>query len=390
MRTRIVALMFLFSVMSYFDRTILSIAAPGIMKEFSISETQMGVVFSSFLLSYTLLMIPCGRLADRFGPRSVLTVSAMGSGVATALFSVSATIPIFAALRLLLGAFTAPLYPATGKMNANWISPHLRARVQGIVNCGAGLGGAVSPLLFPALIATYGWRQSFIIAGMVTFAIGLIWRCCVADRPKPEETPPRKPAWGRLFRNRRLMILTAGMFALAYFEYIFFFWIYYYLVEIRKMGLRESALGTTALFVAWVILMPLGGWVADRLNSRLGKPAGFRAVGTGGVVLSSLCLFAGAWVENVTLAVGLMSLSLGFCAAADIVYWAAAIDASGEDAGAGCGIMNAGGNLGGFFAPIVTPWLAQMFGWTTGLYFGGLLALATVLVWRKRTSVEVR
>src|SRR4051794_9463188 len=90
MRTRIVMLMALFSVMSYFDRTILSIAAPGIMKEFSISEIQMGVVFSAFLASYTLFMIPGGRWADRYGPRNTFTFFALGSGFATSLLAFGA------------------------------------------------------------------------------------------------------------------------------------------------------------------------------------------------------------------------------------------------------------------------------------------------------------
>jgi len=386
MRARIVALLFLFSVLSYFDRTILSIAAPGIMKEFSLSETQMGVVFSAFLFSYTIFMIPGGRWADRFGPRKTLTVFAVGSGIATSLFALGAAIPAFVVLRLLFGMFTAPLYPAAGKMNSLWMPPRLQGRVQGIVNSGAGLGGAVSPLLFTWMIASFGWRTSFILGGIVTVAAGLVWHFSVKDRPVAVGTAAPAPAWGRLWRNKRLMALTAGMFAINYFEYIFFFWIYYYLVEVRKLGQQQSALGTTALFIAWVILMPLGGWLADRINHRHGKPAGFRVVGTAGVVLSSLCLFAGVGTENVIAAVGFMALALGFCSTADVVFWAAAIDASGEDAGAGCGIMNAGGNLGGFFAPMLTPWLAHRFGWTAGLYFGSLVALSTVLVWWKKSA----
>ncbi len=54
----IVILMVAFSVMSYFDRTIMSIAGPGIIKEFSLSETQMGSVYSAFILSYAILVIP--------------------------------------------------------------------------------------------------------------------------------------------------------------------------------------------------------------------------------------------------------------------------------------------------------------------------------------------
>src|SRR5436309_15839461 len=64
----VVTLMAAFSLMSYFDRTIMSIAAPGIMKEFSLSETEMGWVFTAFLMSYAAMNLPGGHLADQFGP----------------------------------------------------------------------------------------------------------------------------------------------------------------------------------------------------------------------------------------------------------------------------------------------------------------------------------
>ncbi len=399
MRARIVTLMFLFSMMSYFDRTILSIAAPGIMREFSISETEMGWVFSSFLFSYTLLMIPGGRAADRFGPRNVLTGFAIGSGLCTALLAAAARpglgaligiIPAFMAIRLAFGVFTAPIYPTSGKMTYNWMPSHLHARVMGIVNSGAGLGGAVSPLLFSWMIRSWGWRPAFLAAGAATVLLGLVWYFTVRDHPPgPRPVAPtedEKPRWLPLLRNRRLLSLAAGYFAIDYFEYIFFYWIYYYLGEIRKLGQQESAIATTALFLVMLVMFPLGGWTADWFNRRYGKPVGLRVVGIGGVTLSAVCLFTGLNVDYVPVSIGLIALALGFTSASDVVYWAAAIDVAGPDAGAAGGIMNAAGNLGGFFAPIVTPWIAHRFGWTYGLYFGGLLALSTVLVWRKRES----
>ena len=98
-RIGIVCLMFGLSVMSYFDRTIMSIAGPGIIKEFQLSETAMGTVYSAFTLGYALLMIPGGRLADRFGPRRVLTWMALGSALFTALT------PLGARTRRVFGSF---------------------------------------------------------------------------------------------------------------------------------------------------------------------------------------------------------------------------------------------------------------------------------------------
>src|SRR5438128_9225944 len=82
-RIILVGLMFAFSVMSYFDRTIMSIAGPRIMTEFGIPPTQMGSIYSAFILGYFLFMIPGGHLADRLGPRVTLGLM----GLAAALFT---------------------------------------------------------------------------------------------------------------------------------------------------------------------------------------------------------------------------------------------------------------------------------------------------------------
>jgi len=156
-RGGIVVLLILLSVMTYFDRTIITIAGPGIMREFSLSETEMGMVYSAYLLTYALLMVPGGLLADRLGPRLVLTLMAFGSAVFTGLTAVAGrpglgaligVVPSFLLIRLVLGICAAPEYPSSGRMNANWTPVSARARVWGWIASGAGIGGAISPLLF--------------------------------------------------------------------------------------------------------------------------------------------------------------------------------------------------------------------------------------------------
>src|SRR5579872_5662671 len=150
-RTGVVFLMVLLSVMTYIDRIIITIAGPGIMKDFAISETQMGTVYSAYLFSYAIMMIPSGWFTDVAGPRVSLAVMAFGTALFTAhtalggspgLGTIIGVVASFLVVRLATGICASPVYPAAARMNANWNLPHTRARVWGWIASGAGFGGA--------------------------------------------------------------------------------------------------------------------------------------------------------------------------------------------------------------------------------------------------------
>lgn len=406
-RSNIIALMVAFSVMSYFDRIIISVAGPDIIREFSLSETEMGAVYSAFLFGYTLTMIPGGRWADRFGPRLVVTLTGVGAGLLTALTALGGAATwrrflgvaeSFILIRFGLGLATGPLYPSCARLYASWIPLRYRARVHGYVAGGAGLGGAVSPLLFSSLIAAFGWRVSFLWAALATAALALLWLSYVRN------TPPEHPRlagqdlgalrgdlagrakgrsfadWAALARSPALLILTFSYFCVCYFEYIFFFWLYYYLGEIRGLGSQETAVATTVVFLSWMVMSPIGGWASDRLVTRYGRRAGRRVIPVTCLLLSGIALCAGINVTNPVAGVALLASSFGLAACSDGSYWAAAIDIGGRDSGAACGILNAGGNVGGI-APVVTPWIAARSSWSMGLYFAVLVLYVGVFAW---------
>src|SRR5262249_6729629 len=79
--------------------------------------------------------------------------------------------------------------------------------------------------------------------------------------------------------------------------------------------------------------------------------------------------------------VALLSLAFGCAASSEGPFWATAIEISGPQAGAACGIFNTGGNIGGMLAPVVTPLIASRFGWAGGLNFGSLMVLIGMLIW---------
>jgi ACS family glucarate transporter-like MFS transporter len=388
--------MFALSAINYFDRIVMSIAGPGIMKDFGISETQMGSVYSAFLLSYTIVMAPSGWLADRFGGRMVLTVSGLGAALFTGLTSICGPgglgaylgiVPAFIVMRLAFGACTSPIYPSTARIVAAWIPPHQRARVQAIILSAAAVGSALSPVLFSRLIAVYGWRASFWIAAAATGVMILIWHMSVRDRPPGQVEPAREvrlktqTAWRALLTDRNLLLLTGSYFALSYFEYIFYYWIYYYFGEIRHMAARDTAWATTAIFITMAIMTPLGGWASDWMVARFGPTKGRRIVPVVAMASSAILLFVGASGLGDVATVALLSLAVGFSMAPEGTFWSTAIHIGGKQVGAACGIMNCGGNIGGMIAPILTPVIASRFGWTGGLYFASMMVMLGMLAW---------
>lgn len=423
MESKVVTLMVAFSVMSYFDRTIMSIAGPGIMRTFAISETQMGAIYSAFIMSYAVLMVPGGQLADRFGPRFVLTMVGLGAALLTGLTALGGrpglgsylgVVPSFLVLRFGLGVMTAPLFPSCARMTSNWISPQKHARVQGLIVAGTGLGSALSPLLFSWMIAHHGWRRSFCAAGVATGALAILWLWYVSDYPD-ERFPidgkrrfwlrdkavvranePVSVPWRRLLTDRNLVLLTVGYSTLGYFEYMFFYWIYYYFGKVRQAGSSQTAIYTTFLFLTVTLMTPLGGWVSDHLSRTYGYKVGRRFVPIVGLSLSAIFLCIGTSAVDTISAVIFMSLALGFASASEAPFWASTIEVGGKHVGAACGILNTGSNIGGLIAPILTPFIASRVGWSWGLYVGSMILTAGILAWffldptRRITEPEFR
>ena len=381
-----VTLMFGFSLMNYFDRTIMSIAGPEIMKEFHLEPTQMGMVYSAFVLAYALFMMPGGQLVDRIGPRRSLSLMGFGAALFTGLTAFGAkpglgswigVIPALVAIRFLMGICTAPLYPACGRMCAQWISPVHLGRVQGIIIGGSALGGAIAPLLFQNLMGRAGWRLSFAIAAAATAALALVWMLTTTDRAAaaPSQREPVGPVWRKLLANRNLLLLSASYSALGYYSYLFYYWIYYYFGEVRHMGYEQSARFTTIVFVVNGFMIPFGGWLSDRLVKSRGESFGRRAVPVAGLILSAVLLLAGTMTTGNWTTALLMAFAMGCASVCEGPFWAMTIRMGGEQSGAACSILNTGANFTGLIAPVLTPFIASFAGWSWGLYVACLVVL---------------
>lgn len=394
-RWRWVGLLAATAIASYLVRVNITVAAEPIMREFSITQAEIGRVFSAFGIGYAACMIPAGALADRWGTRRVLLVAAIGWVVATVLmsragagvFSIFGVLPSLIALRVLLGVFEAPTFTAAALGISRWVAPAQQGRGNGFVLAAVGIGSAAAPLLVTGLMTRYGWRTAMLVTAVPAMLVVVAWS--LLREPSPTRRAvrasglgaftPRDP--GRL-RSRSFIALTVSYTLQGYVGYIFVTWFYLYLVQERKFTLAQSQWVSSLPWILTLLSIPFGGWLSDRLASgRAGLVWGRRlvpmvALSGGGVLLAVGAATTNPWIAAITLAVSTASVL-----AVEGPFWATMLSLSGDDAGTAGGIMNMGSNVGGLISPALTPLLATMIGWERALELAGVLGVVAGLLW---------
>jgi len=396
-----------FSLMSYVLRMNISIASKFMMPEFGLSQIQMGQVFASFMLGYALFQMPVGLLGDRWGPRVVLALAGVSWGIMTCLTALfpgvitTSAAGIFGCLLLIrfcLGAGEAATYPVAARAIANWIQPSDRALKNAVVIAGATVGAAVTPPLISWLMVHYGWRLSFYVTGATSLVLALIWWIEGADSPERtsriralnEPTlstlgvvtdSTKKATWKAVLANKNLWILSIGYMFDSYVLFIFVFWLYTYLTDVRGFSLLRGGFFTSLPFVVASVMTPVGGLLCDRLCVSWGPRRGRRIQPVLSLLLSGACLFYGAKVADAYVAIAVLSLSVGFIESTEGAYWSTVSDIAEQYTGAAGGMMNMFGNFGGVISTALVPVLVRHFGWLVALGSGTVTAGIAALLW---------
>ncbi len=399
---RLVAFLVLTASSAYLCRVDVTVVAPRLMAEFQLSQAQMGELFSAFLVGYTAFQIPSGWVADRMAVRPLFLALALGWALVTAALTAAGWSPssavlspllVLLLLRLFFGILAAPTYPAAGRAIAVHVPARLQGRANGFVLASIGIGSAVTPLLLGPVSVRWGWRPAVLVAASLAALTALLWWLAPPEAASPltrqmGSSGARKPAsrlpttpWPSPLSQRSFWFLAASYTLQGYVGYVFVFWIYIYLVQVRHFDLLKAAWLTALPWVCTLIAIPLGGVLSDWAAGRWGARWGRRAVPMLALVLASALLTGGARADSAKLAVLGLTLSTALVLSSEGPFWASMNQLSGPHSGTGGGVMNFGSNFGGVISPIMTPWLATRLGWGAALSVTSLLAVLSALLW---------
>ena len=406
-RHRVAGMTVLLGMITYLDRTCISITAPYIMHDLRLTRIQMSFVFSAFTLAYAIFEMPSGWWGDRVGTRRVLTRIVAWWSAFTMLTGAAWSYASLLATRFLFGAGEAGCWPNVTRTLSRWFPQTERGTAQGFFFMGAQLAGGFTPVLVTALLGRLSWRSIFAIFGSVGFIWVVVWRLWFRDEPsehpavRAEELEwiekGRKIAtpsaggtpWKALLANRMTALVCIMYFTQSYGFNFYVTWLPTYLKNVR--GFASVSLGVLAglPLTLSVLAVLLGGLATDRLSIRFGLRAGRALVGGAGLLAAGACLMAGTFTANpissaVLIALGGASANFMLPAA-----WGTCVDMGGPHAGTLSAAMNTSGQIAGVLSPVIVALFVEWFGsWSAPLYLtaGLYLAGATCWAWINPTS----
>lgn len=388
---RVVALLMLVVGFGHFNRISMSVAgAERLIPEHGISPPRMGLVYSGFLLCYTLAMLPGGYFIDRYGPRAALAVLCGGSAFCVAMTGMTSLVGpspalLWAALlgvRCLMGVVNSPLHPGAATMVGQCVPPSRASLANGLVTFAACVGIAATYFLFGGLMDLLGWPGAFYVSSGLTLLVFLTW-VGLTPRAAPEARAAHAHSAVRfsdLFANPGLICLTLSYAALGYFQYLFFYWMEFYFDSVLELGKDRSRLYSTLVVLASGLGMVLGGWLTDRTLSLRGR-GGRALVPVTGLLASGVVLLAGLWTSHAELTLLCFAGAMAALGACEAPFWTTAVEIGGRRGGTTAALMNTGGNAGGLLAPVVTPSLSLYFGWQVGMGLASLVVFVGALLW---------
>lgn len=380
-RATVITLCFLLGFLNYLDRVVISFSVAPIQQEFGLNNTEFGFLMSAFALGTLSINGVSGWILDKSSVRLVWTISVLAWSTVMVLQGLAPTLLVFIGLRYLLGLGEGINFPAMNRAMADWMDPKKLGRQISFCLLGVPLALMVGGPLLSNLIESFGWRVSFIILGVLGMLLGLGWMVFYRNAPREITTAKTEgespaPRWRDLLRNPTLLATSWSFFAFGYVLFFGVSWLPGYLGQTYGMDITKVGWFSVLPWAIALALMPLAGWISDRIMARTGSIRASR------VHLIWICqavavLFFAALImtPNATVALVCLSFAIGFAMMPNSPYYSICSDLFPRQAGSATGIIVTFFSASGIISPLLTGWLSVIFGG-----FGAAIVALIVIV----------
>ncbi|SIT43726.1 Major facilitator superfamily MFS_1 [Paraburkholderia ribeironis] len=387
-RYAVFALLYLGYCISYIDRSAIALSLVAIGKEFNVGSAALGVVMSTFFIGYAAMQIPGGWIADRWGSKRVIVASVVFWSLFTLLTGLAWSLASLIAIRFIFGLGEGGYPGAAIKGVTESCARVDRPKMTALLMSSNYVGSFIAPLVIAPLILLLGWRYAFVVAGVAGVVFALVYLFAVKDTSAARGAAGNSKrvdgaATRALLKMPLMWKILITWFGMGIVSKGLDAWMPAYLLAERHLDLKSVGMLTPLPFVAASISTALAGWIFTRWFDGREK-----------WLMAACCAISGFFLYEMYTA----ETVTGVIAYQSIVYFFKSFVFAGVFAlptrflpqklmGTGAGMVNFGGQVAGFVAPVVIGLLVSI----TGNYdavFGFLIA-ATLLALGGSLSIRL-
>ena len=303
-------------LLSYALRAVNAVIAPELMREFGLSNAQLGSLSAAYFFAFAALQLPLGIWLDRFGSRrtnaALLSVAAVGAAV----FAGATDVTMLWVGRALIGAGVCGALMSALKGYRFWYAPERQQQLAAWMLVVGTMGALSATVPVQSALPVLGWRGVFWIAAALLLASAVaIWTLVPRDEERQHASAgdARGSVWAgyvEVFSDRYFWRL--GLVAVVIqggFVSMQSLWAGPWFTQVLGMAPAEAA---RALFVFNFVLM-LGylglGWVAPRLQAHGWSTLRVCAVATAPIlaVQLAIALLEGSWAWTLWLLLAVLT-----------------------------------------------------------------------------------
>jgi nitrate/nitrite transporter NarK len=351
-------------LIGFYQRVAPAVITRELMREFTLGAAALGNLAAFYYYSYVAMQIPAGLLADRWGPRRVLTAGAAVAAAGTLLFALAPGYAAASLGRLLIGGSVGVAFVAMLKLAGHWFAPTRFAMLSGLALACGVLGAVSAGVPLRLLVDAFGWRNVMSIAAALAGVLAVVIWSAVRDDPAergyasyaptaPLRHAPILQSIRQTLANRNVWLVFLISGAVSGPTLTFGgLWGVPFLSTHYGLSTSQASMITSLLLVCWAVAGPFVGALSDRLRRR--KP--LYALGA---VLATAGWCGALLLPGVPLAVLIVLLGCTGCASAAVMVGFAIAKESAPAALAGTagGIANMGNMLGGMVMQPAVGWM---------------------------------
>ena len=270
----LVALLWIVAFLNYFDRIMITSMRDPIVKEFSLSDAQFGLLTSVFLWSYGILSPFGGFLADKYSRKKVIIFSVSVWSAVTLWTGFTSSFEEMLVSRFFMGLSEACYIPAALALITDYHKGKTRSLATGLHMSGlyaglalGGLGGYIAEI--------WGWRYGFHIFGIfgILYSIVLLYYLRDIKHETTEnevgeikkETISLLGSVKILFKERSFLVLLFYFSVLGTANWLIYGWLPTFLKEHFHLNLGEAGISATGYIqIGSFVGVILGGYFADK------------------------------------------------------------------------------------------------------------------------------